>query len=176
MMGRALLIVGVMATLGLIASAILGYGLHGPLGPDMQRHVLVALASCLLLLFSHCWIMFYLIGTGKAIKDAVKEFGLEQKLVEDTKRFKNVSYPWLMLAMGTAMATFILGGGAATGSLPPWLHHILFYATLLAQARALQLEARVLVENESLMADVDRRLAVLGGGAAPGPARSGAGA
>jgi hypothetical protein len=161
MMGRALLIVGLMATLGLIASAILGYGLDGPLGPAMQRHVLVALASCLLLLFSHCWIMFYLIGTGKAIKDAVKEHGLEQRLIEETKRYKNVSYPWLMLAIGSAMATFILGGGAATSSLPVWIHHVLFFVTLASQARALQLENRVLVENEALMADIDRRLATM---------------
>ena len=172
MMGRALMIVGVMATIGLIVSAFLGYGLHGTAVPEMQRHVLVALASCLLLLFSHCWIMFYLIGTGKAIKEAVQSHGLEQKLVEDTKRFKNLSYPWLMLAMATAMATFILGGGAATGSLPSWIHHVLFYVTLLSQARALQLEWRVLEENETLMADVDRRLARL----AAEPARSGAGA
>jgi 4-hydroxybenzoate polyprenyltransferase len=175
MMGRALLIVGVMATLGLIAAALFGYGLHGPVGPEMRRHVLVSLASCLLLLFSHCWIMFYLIGTGKAIKDAVKEHGLEQALVEDTKRFKNLSYPWMMLAMATAMATFILGGGAATGSLPPLIHHVLFYVTLLSQARALLLEKRVLVENEALMASLDRRLALLAEPAA-GPARSGAGA
>ena len=175
MMGRALLIVGVMATVGLLVAAILGYGLQGPIGPEMQRHVLVALASCLLLLFSHCWIMFYLIGTGKAIKDAVKEFNLEQRLVEETKRFKNVSYPWLMLAMGAAMATFILGGGAATGSLPAWIHHVLFFVTLACQGRALQLERRVLVENEALMADVDRRLATLQTPQAPAaPAGSGA--
>jgi 4-hydroxybenzoate polyprenyltransferase len=175
MMGRALLIVGLMATIGLLASAAFGYGLQGPVGPEMQRHVLVALASCLLLLFSHCWIMFYLIGTGKAIKDAVKEFGLEQHLVEETKRFKNVSYPMLMLAMGAAMATFILGGGAATGSLPAWIHHVLFFVTLACQARALQLEWRVLTENEALMANLDRRLA----GMTPSetaPAGSGAGA
>jgi 4-hydroxybenzoate polyprenyltransferase len=176
MMGRALLIVGLMATLGLIASAILGYGLHGPLGPEMQRHVLVALASCLLLLFSHCWIMFYLIGTGKAIKDAVKEHGLEQRLIEETKRYKNVSYPWLMLAIGSAMATFILGGGAATGSLPVWIHHVLFFVTLASQARALQLENRVLVENEALMADIDRRLATIPPASGVGGVGSGAGA
>jgi hypothetical protein len=175
MMGRALLIVGAMATLGLAAAAVMGYLLQGPVGPAMSRHVLVALASCLLLLFSHCWIMFYLIGTGKAIKDAVKEFGLEQRLVEETKRFKNVSYPWLMLAMGAAMATFILGGGAATGSLPVWVHHVLFFVTLASQGRALQLERRVLVENEALMADVDRRLATMQTSPTPGtPAGSGA--
>lgn len=172
MMGRALLIVGAMATLGLIASGILGYALRSELGVEMQHHVLLALASCLLLLFSHCWIMFYLIGTGKAIKEAVHEHGLEQLLIEETKRYKNVSYPWLMLAIGTAMATFILGGGVATGSLPAWVHHTLFYVTLLSQGRALLLEKRVLTENEALMADVDRRLA----GLAAGAARSGAGA
>jgi len=83
MMGRALLIVGAMATLGLVAAAVLGYMLPGPVGPDMSRHVLVSLASCLLLLFSHCWIMFYLIGTGKAIKDAVNEHKLDADLIEE---------------------------------------------------------------------------------------------
>lgn len=162
MMGRALLIVGAMATLGLIATAVLGYGLDGSagreIGREMSRHVLIALASSLLLLFSHCWIMFYLIGTGKAIKEAVKEHSLEPSLIEDTKRFKNRSYPSLMLAMGLAMATFILGGGAQTNSLPVWVHHGLFWATLLVQGRTLWIEKDVLEQNEKLMADVDRRL------------------
>jgi hypothetical protein len=158
MMGRALLIVGAMATLGLIASAVLGYGLDGPVGSEMSRHVLVSLASSLLLLFSHCWIMFYLIGTGKAIKEAVAEHALEPALIEETKRFKNRSYPSLMLAMGLAMATFILGGGAATNSLPVWVHHGLFWATLLVQGRTLWIEKEVLEQNEKLMADIDRRV------------------
>ena len=157
MMGRALLIVGVMGTLGLIASAVLGYFLQGPIGPEMQRHVLVSLASSLLILFSHCWIMFYLIGTGKAIKDTVKEYGMDAAIIEETKRFKNESYPSMMLAMTLTMATFILGGGAATGSLPSWVHHILFLAALVVQLRSLWIEKRVLDENERLMMDVDRK-------------------
>jgi MFS family permease len=159
MMGRALLIVGVMATLGLAVTAVLGYRLTGMVGSEMSRHVLVALASCLLLLFSHCWIMFYLIGTGKAIKEAVNEHKLDPELIEETKRYKNRSYPSLMLAMALAMATFILGGGAATGVLPVWIHHVLFWAALAAQARTLWIEKGVLEANEKLMADIDRRLA-----------------
>ena len=157
MMGRALLIIGLMATLGLMATGALGYSLHGPLDERLRVHVLLALAASLLLLFAHCWIMFYLIGTGRAIKDAVNENKLDPNYIEETKRFKNQSYPMLMLALGLAMATFILGGAVATGSLA-WLHHILFYATLLAQLRALQLEWRVLGENERLMVDINRRL------------------
>ncbi|HEX9944342.1 MAG TPA: hypothetical protein VGG03_20220 [Thermoanaerobaculia bacterium] len=169
MMGRALLIVGALATLGVIASAVLGYLLKSPTDANMPLHVLVGLASSLLLLFSHCWIMFYLIGTGKAIKDAVRENGLDPAFAEETKRFKNLSYPWLMLAMALVMATFILGGGVATGSVPKWVHHGLFYAAIAAQVYALWVERRVLDENERLMADVDRRLA-----AAPSAARAGA--
>jgi hypothetical protein len=157
MMGRALLIIGFMATLGLIATGVLGYGLHGPADDHLRFHVLVALAASLLLLFAHCWIMFYLIGTGRAIKDAVNENGLDPQWIEDTKRFKNRSYPMLMLALGLAMATFILGGAVATGTFR-WLHHALFYATLLAQLRALQLEWEVLTENERLMASINRQL------------------
>ncbi len=134
MMGRALLIVGADGDPG---SGRLGRaGLPAQLSPtdlEMPRHVLVGLASSLLLLFSHCWIMFYLIGTGKAIKDAVKEDGLEPAFAEETKRFKNASYPSMMLAMGLVMATFILGGGVATGSIPGWVHHALFYAAILVQ-------------------------------------------
>jgi hypothetical protein len=166
MMGRALLIVGLMGTLGVAATAVLGY-----LDSPMQRHVLVGLASSLLILFSHCWIMFYLIGTGKAIKDAVKEGGLDPAFAEETKRFKNSSYPSMMLAMGLVMATFILGGGVQIGSLPGWVHHALFYAAILGQCWSLRIEWRVLSENERLMAEVDRRLAA---GVKAAPARAGA--
>ena len=162
MMGRALLVVGFVATLGVAATAVLGYYLASPGDALMRFHVLVALASVLLLLFSHCWIMFYLIGTGKAIKEAVLAHGLGAEgaaAIEETKRFKNESYPALLLAIGLAMATFILGGGASTGALPTLIHHALFYATLAAQLRALYLEKRALDDNERLMARLDRTLA-----------------
>jgi hypothetical protein len=158
MMGRALLVVGWMATLGFVATAVVGY-LHLGAEGGLRLHVLLGLASALLLLFSHCWIMFYLIGTGRAIKDAVRASGLPGELYERTKGFKNRSYPALMLALGLAMATFILGGGVYTGAVPAWVHHGLFWATLAAQLWALRLEGRVLGENDRLMADVDRRLA-----------------
>ena len=169
MMGRALLIVGWLATLGLVANAVLGYLLGSTL-PSLTPHLLLGLVACLLLLFSHSWVMFYLIGTGKAIKDAVRDHGLDPAFAEETKRFKNASYPWLMLAMALVMATFILGGGVATGFVPSWVHHVLFYAAIPAQGYALWIERRILGDNERLMADVDRRLVA----AAASPVRAGA--
>jgi hypothetical protein len=148
-----------LATLGLIATGVIGY-----VATEVESyglHLLIALGSCLLLLFSHCWIMFYLIGTGKAIKEAVAAENLSPELVEETKALKNRSYPGLMLAMALAMATFILGGGVATGSfIPSWFHLVMFLITLFAQVRALWTEHLVLLDNAKLMRRVDRLTAV----------------
>jgi len=160
MMGRALLMVGGLATLGLLATGVMGYALPAAFEPeDLGNHLLLAVFASLLLLFSHCWILFYLIGTGKALKEAVVEHGLEQEIAEQTKVFKTRSNPWLMLAMMLAMATFVVGGGVATKVLPGWFHHALFVVTLVCQVWALWVEFEVLTANEKLMKSVDRRLA-----------------
>ena len=157
-MGRALLIVGWLATIGWVANGVLGY-LLGSTVRALTPHLLLGLVASLLLLFSHCWVMFYLIGTGKAIKDAVLEHRLETELAERTKVFKSRTYPWLMLAMGLAIATFVLGGGYLAGAVPSWMHEVLFYATLVVQVWTLMLEGQVLMANERLMAEINERLA-----------------
>lgn len=158
MMGRALLIVGWLATLGLGVAGFLGYS-STRASPMMTPHILIAFASSLLLLFSHCWIMFYLIGTGKAIREAVEEYDLEPEMVEKTKAYKSDSYPWLMLAMGMIIATFVLGGGAYSGAIGSWMHHALFYLTAGVQVWTLLIEGRVLLSNERLMTEINRRAA-----------------
>lgn len=158
MMGRALLIVGLVATIGLVVTGVAGY-LYSFDSGGIGTHLTLGLASSLLLLFSHCWIMFYLIGTGKAIKEAVAEHDLEPEIVEKTKAYKNRSYPWLMLAMALTMAVFVIGGGVYTRFVPPWIHQSLFYLALLVQVWTLKIEHRVLSENDALMASIDRRLA-----------------
>lgn len=169
MMGRSLLIIGVVGTLGFLATGILGYWVTGPADAGMPRHMLIALGSCLLLLFSHLWILFYLIGTGRAIRLTVKELGLETGLAEATRRFKTC-YPWLVAAMIAAVATFVLGGFVAVKTLPRWTHHTLFFVTLALQAISLWLEGRALTGSEELIGDVDRLVVP------QAPATAGAGA
>jgi len=155
-MGRALLILGWLATGGLLATGLHGFqvGVEGGLG----LHLLVGLFSSLLILFSHSWIMFYLIGTGKAVKTAVADHDLDRSLAEKTVEFKNRSYPWLMSAIGAVMITFIIGGGVATKVIPSWVHALLFGATLLVQIRALVLEGEVVLANDRLMRQVEREI------------------
>lgn len=165
-MGRALLVIGWLATLGIAVAGLLGY-IVGEAFPSMTPHILVGFVASLLLLFSHCWILFYLIGTGKAIREAVEEYGLEQALIEQTKSFKNESYPWLMGAMSLVIATFVMGGGAYTGATAGWVHHLLFYLALATQVWTLAIEGRVLMANERLMAGIDSRVAASAAPALP---------
>ncbi len=155
-MGRALLMVGWVSTGGLLLTAFLGHrvGAQGAMG----WHLLAALFSTLLVLFSHSWILFYLMGTGKAIKLAALEHDLHGDLAEQTREFKNRSSSWLMLAMMAVMATFIVGGGVATRVVPAWVHSSLFLATLAVQVWTLIIEGRVLADNERLMRSVDRQV------------------
>ena len=155
-MGRALLILGWLATAGLLVTGFLGFQVAPETG--VGAHLLTALFSSLLILFSHSWIMFYLIGTGKAVKTAVTEHDLAAEYAARTIEFKNRSYPSLMLAMGVVMTTFIIGGGVATRVIPPWIHALLFGVALAVQIRSLVLEGKVLMANDRLMREVDRAI------------------
>ena len=54
-MGRALLILGWLATAGLLATGLIGFQVSREDGIGL--HLLVGLFSSLLILFSHSWIM-----------------------------------------------------------------------------------------------------------------------
>lgn len=156
MMARALLMIGWLAAGGLLIAGFHGYAVDGSEG--LSRHVLLALLASLLLLFSHCWVLFYLIGTGKVIKGAVADYGLEAAIVEQTREFKAQTSPWLLAAMLLAIATFTLGGAVVTKTVPAWAHQALFYVTAVVQIVALRREAKVLAANERLISDIKRRV------------------
>lgn len=163
MMGRALLIIGALATLGFVASGVLGYLLDGPADALMKQHMLVGLAACLGQLFAHCWILIYLIFTGRAIRETVAEHGLDARLGDEPRRFLRSTAPWLIAAVGLGIASFLLGGATATGTVrKPWIHHASLYILLAVQGIALWQEARVLRASQALIDEIDGQLAPAG--------------
>jgi hypothetical protein len=160
MMGRSLLIVGLLGTVAVAVAGALGFGLHSPSDPGMPKHVVAALAAALPVLFSHSWILLYLLGTGKVIRDAVRDGGLDPALVAESRRLRRVCYAWLLLAAGLVAAVFLVGGAVAANAARPWVHQTLFWTALVAQAIALGAEWRGLTANERLLGEVDQRLAV----------------
>ncbi|HEY4573181.1 MAG TPA: hypothetical protein VIJ26_04440 [Thermoanaerobaculia bacterium] len=157
-MGRSLWFLGALATVGVVVTAVFGYGLHSPADAGMPRHVVAALASTLPLMLAHSWILLYLLGTGKVIRDAVRDGGLDPAPLARSRRLRRICYPAILLAIALVMATFLVGGAVADRSAPPWVHHVLFWAAIAAQAGALWIEWWGLAGNESLLVEVDRRL------------------
>jgi ABC-type thiamin/hydroxymethylpyrimidine transport system permease subunit len=139
-----------------IQCASVFYGYLVPRAGAFARHFMLALASTFLLSLGHSMTMFFFIGTGKHVKELVREHGLGAEIVKETILYKNKLFPVIMLAIGVTMAQFILGGGVHTRVLPVWLHAVLGWATVASNMYCLLLEARYLVSNARLMNSVYR--------------------
>ncbi len=112
------------------------------------QHILFAMATALVGLFSQAFTMFFFIGTGKEIKDAA---GQDAAVVQRTKAFKARVFPAATYALLAMMVTFIMGGGVASGKTPWWLHLGLSAATLILYARAYWVQLQAMTENAALM-------------------------
>jgi hypothetical protein len=155
-MARALL-TGVL--LGVVTqAAALFYGYLIPDKGAFGNHFLLALASTFLLSLAHSMTMFFFIGTGKQIKELAREHRLGPDAARETVIYKNRLFPPMMFAIVVTMAQFILGGGAHTGAIPVWIHHVLGWITLLSNVYCLVLETRYLVSNSRLMDSVFRAI------------------
>jgi hypothetical protein len=163
-MGRALLVLGLLGPAGLIAAAVLGYGAGQATDPRVRAHVLASLAAALVVMFSHTWIVLYLLATGRVISQVMHERGwqdgTEQQpgLLERARRLRLRTIPWLVGAIAAVAASFLTGGAVLAGAVPAPLHHALFYLTLVLQGGAMTSEHRVLAEHERIAAELGRRL------------------
>ena len=148
-MAQALLVTTLLTIVGLIATIFVGYTART--GADIGNHILVALATTVIGLFSQSMTLFFFIGTGKEIKDKAKGARDERDVVGNTRAFKNKVFPAALYAMLMLGVTFILGGGVHMGKVPSWLHQILAFASLALYARAYWIELQAMVENAKLM-------------------------
>ena len=133
-----------------------GYRIPGP--GAFARHFSLSLASTFLLSLAHSMTMFFFIGTGKHIKELVREHGLGPEIVQETIHYKNRVFPSMMAAILITMTQFILGGGTHTRVIPVWVHHILGWAALFSNVYCFALEAKYLVSNSRLMNSVYRNV------------------
>src|SRR5512142_162151 len=107
-----LLITTLLTIAGLITTITMGF-LASP--AHAAQHVLTALITTLVGLFSQSMTMFFFIGSGKQIKEKAKGAPDEAVVVQQTKDFKSRVFPAAMYAIAILMVTFITGGGVALG-------------------------------------------------------------
>ena len=148
-MAIALSTILVLGFTTLAASGLMGYALRS----DPSRfaaHFELALAATLLGVFGHAMTMFYFIGTGKAIKDVVRERNLDADILHLSRRQNMRASSWATLAITCLMFQFVMGGGTHTRAIPALVHEASFYITLLASGAASYFEIRLLSEQNAL--------------------------
>lgn len=144
-MAQALLISTLLTIAGLIVTVIMGFRATPVRAAD---HIIVAIVTVVIGLFSQSMTMFFFIGTGKELKDASKQ---NADVVQRTRAFKSRVFPAAMWAMVAIMVTFITGGGVGTRKTPLWLHDALAVLSIVMFARAYWLQIRAMNENATLM-------------------------
>ena len=144
-MAQALLISTLLTIAGLIITIVMGFQASAAHQGD---HIIVALVTVVIGLFSQSMTMFFFIGTGKELKDASDQ---DADVVQRTKDFKSRVFPAAMWAMTAIMVTFITGGGVGLGKTPVWLHDALTAVTIALYARAYWVQIRAMNENATLM-------------------------
>ena len=152
-MAQALLTGVLLGLGGLVATAV--FGLRGA---DVARHISFGIFSTLVTLLAHSMMMFYLIGKGKAVKDAMAEHQLTGDYVRRIALARKPVFSIGTLAMALTMATAILGASVDTGVLPPIVHAMIAYAAIACNLAALRTEIGALGESTRIVEEVNRRL------------------
>ena len=144
-MAQALLISTLLTIAGLIVTIVSGFRASPA---HAANHIITAIVTVVIGLFSQSMTMFFFIGTGKELKDASNQ---NPDVVQRTKSFKSRVFPAAMWAMAAIMVTFIMGGGVGQGKTPIWLHDAMAVLSIVMYARAYVIDIKAMNENANLM-------------------------
>lgn len=151
---------GILITFNFASFALLFWvfygGFHIGVSARMSAHILMALSATALSVFSHSMTMMYFTATGRMIREAVEQGGLDAVNVATTKGYRNRIFKIATLAIVLVMAQTILGGGAHTKVFPVWVHLALGIVTVVFSAYAVAVETRLLIQNHLLGHNVAR--------------------
>ena len=125
-----------------------------------MRHVTLAVFATMITLFSHSMAMFYLIGKGKAVREAVAEGGLSGTFVAEISSVRRPVFSIGMLAVALTIVAAVIGGGVDTGVLPSGFHALLGYSAVVANVAALRAEVVALSTIARVVDEVNRLLGV----------------
>ena len=136
---------------GLVATAL--FGLRGT---DISRHISFGIFSTMFTLLAHSMMMFYLIGKGKAVKDAMAEHSVAGDHYRRLATARRPVFSIGTLAMAVTMATAILGASVDTGVLPSIIHAMIAYGAIACNLAALKIELSALATSSRVVDEVNR--------------------
>jgi hypothetical protein len=148
---QALLTAVFVGLVGLGATIVTGVW-----GADLVRHVSFGLFATFVTLLAHSMMMFYLIGKGKAVKDAMAEHSLSGDQYRRIALARKPVFSIGTLAMALTMVTAILGASVDTGVLPAIVHGMIAYGAVACNLAALKIELGALSASSRIVDEVNR--------------------
>jgi hypothetical protein len=152
-LAQALLTGVVIGLAGLATTAF--FGLQGS---DVYRHISFGIFSTMITLLAHSMLMFYLIGKGKAVKDAMKEHNVAGDYYRRIAAARKPVFSMATVAMAATMVTAILGASVDTKVLPPIVHGMIAYGAIACNLAAIRTELTALAASTRIVDEVNRVL------------------
>jgi len=152
-MAQALLSAVGIGLLGMAAAVVLGLR-----GTDVSRHISFGIFSTLIILLAHSMMMFYLIGKGKAVKDAMAEHHVTGDYYRRIAAARKPVFSIGTFAMAATMVAAILGASVDTGVLPPIVHGMLAYGAIACNLAAVKIEVDALAASSRVVDEVNAKI------------------
>ena len=150
-MAAALLTAIGIGLTGLVTTAVIGLR-----GGDISRHISFGIFSTMVTLLAHSMMMFYLIGKGKAVKEAMAEHRVTGDYARRIAAARKPVFSIGTLAMAVTMVAAILGASVDTGVLPAVVHGMIAFGALACNLAAVKIEIAALSESSRIVDEVDR--------------------
>jgi hypothetical protein len=145
-----------LGLIGLVTTAV--FGLRAGGSADIWRHISFGIFSTMVTLLAHSMMMFYLIGKGKAVKDAMAEGHLAGDQYRRIAAARKPVFGVATLAMAVTMVTAIMGASVDTGVVPPAVHAMIAYGAIACNLAAVRTEVAALTESARIVDEVNRLL------------------
>jgi hypothetical protein len=152
-LAQALVTSVLFGLVGLVVTAFLGLR-----GTDISRHISYGFFSAMVTLLAHSMMMFYLIGKGKAVKDAMAEHHVIGDYYRRIAAARKPVFSIGTLAMGVTMVAAIMGASVDTGVLPPMIHATIAYLAIASNLYALKIEVSALMESSRIVGEVNQQI------------------
>lgn len=141
-----------ISTISYLVTMVYGYLAQSDPSYSLS-HITLGLPAALLTILTHCIAMFYFIGSGKTLKEAVARHKLSPTYNEQSRKIKMITSP---LQTYTAVAVVVMtcfGGAASVGKMNPLYHHIMAWVTFALHLWTSVQTVRYTIANQLLGAD-----------------------
>ncbi|HXD74967.1 MAG TPA: hypothetical protein VN628_14560 [Vicinamibacterales bacterium] len=152
-MAQALLSAVGLGLLGMVAAVFLGLR-----GTDISTHIAFGFFSTIVVLLAHSMMMFYLIGKGKAVKDAMAEHHVEGDYYRRIAAARKPVFSIGTFAMVATMVAAILGASVDVHVLPAVVHGMLAYGAIACNLAAAKIEIDALTASSRIVDEVNAKI------------------